>query len=149
MFSAGVAISTWSPYSTWEPNPPRPAGFQAYPRQPDADGWYAGIFPATLLQSYLGHEHLDTTMIYAEVSDPILRQGYYQGIAALDPGSENLSLSGVTPFNQHTSAIGRRISGKLGVLCLSACTAMLRCLQATRLGLPSTRLLILEPRTET
>jgi hypothetical protein len=32
-------------------------------------------------------------MIYAEVSDPLLRQDYYQGIAILDPGSDKLSMS--------------------------------------------------------
>jgi hypothetical protein len=32
-------------------------------------------------------------MIYAEVSDPLLRQDFYQGIATLDPGSEKLTLS--------------------------------------------------------
>jgi hypothetical protein len=58
--------------------------------------------PVSSLQRYLGHEHLDTTMIYAEVSDPLLRQDYYQGIAALDPGSENLSMSGSATFHQHT-----------------------------------------------
>jgi hypothetical protein len=58
--------------------------------------------PVSSLQRYLGHENLDTTIIYAEVSNPLLRQDYYQGIAALDPGSENLSMSGMTPFNQHT-----------------------------------------------
>ncbi len=52
----------------------------------------AGI-PVSSLQRYLGHEHLDTTMIYAEVADPLLRQDYYQGIATLDPGSEKLSMS--------------------------------------------------------
>ncbi len=39
----------------------------------------------------LSHEHLDTTMLYEEVSDPLLSQDYYQGIATLDPDSENLS----------------------------------------------------------
>jgi hypothetical protein len=29
-------------------------------------------------------------MVYAEVSNPLLRQDYYQGIAALDPTSKNL-----------------------------------------------------------
>lgn len=58
--------------------------------------------PVSSLQRYLGHEHLDTTMIYAEVSDPLLRQDYYQGIATLDPGSENLSMSGSAPTQQHT-----------------------------------------------
>jgi hypothetical protein len=49
--------------------------------------------PVSSLQRYLGHEHLDTTMIYAEVSDPLLRQDYYQGIATLDSGSVKLSMS--------------------------------------------------------
>jgi hypothetical protein len=43
----------------------------------------------------MGHEHLDTTMIYAEVSDPMLQQDYYQGITALDPSSGKLSMSGL------------------------------------------------------
>jgi len=43
--------------------------------------------PVTSLQRFLGHDHLDTTMLYAEVSDPMLRQDYYKGIAALDPTS--------------------------------------------------------------
>ena len=46
--------------------------------------------PVTSLQRYLGHEHLDTTMIYAEVSNPLLQQDYYQGIIALDPSSAYL-----------------------------------------------------------
>ena len=62
----------------------------------------AASMPVTSLQRYLGHEHLDTTMIYAEVSDPLLRKDYYQGIAALDPGSETITTSGLTPFHQHT-----------------------------------------------
>jgi hypothetical protein len=40
-------------------------------------------------------------MLYAEVSDPLLRQDYYQGIAALDPGFENLSMSGLAPSQQN------------------------------------------------
>jgi site-specific recombinase XerD len=51
--------------------------------------------PVSSLQRYLGHEHLDTTMIYAEVSDPLLRQDYYQGIATLDPGSKKISTYGL------------------------------------------------------
>ena len=58
--------------------------------------------PVSSLQRYLGHEHLDTTMVYAEVSDPLLRKDYYQGIATLDPGSENLFMSGLAYFHQHT-----------------------------------------------
>ena len=49
--------------------------------------------PISFLQRYLGHENLDTTMIYAEVSDPLLPQDYYQGIATLDPSSDKLSMS--------------------------------------------------------
>ena len=41
-------------------------------------------------------------MVYAEVSGPLLQQDYYQGIASLDPGSENLSMSGLAPFQQQT-----------------------------------------------
>jgi site-specific recombinase XerD len=58
--------------------------------------------PVSSLQRYLGHEHLDTTMVYAEVSDPLLRKDYYQGIATLDPGSENLFMSGLASFHQNT-----------------------------------------------
>jgi hypothetical protein len=58
--------------------------------------------PASSLQRYLGHEHLDTAMIYAEVSNPLLQQDYYQGIVTLDPGSEILSISGLVPTQQHT-----------------------------------------------
>ncbi len=39
-------------------------------------------------------------MIYAEVSDPLLRQDYYQGIAALDPTSANLLVSHQETFRQ-------------------------------------------------
>jgi hypothetical protein len=58
--------------------------------------------PVSSLQRYLGHEHLDTTMVYAEVSDPLLRQDYYQGIATLDPSSENLPTNGLASSHQHT-----------------------------------------------
>ena len=58
--------------------------------------------PVSSLQRYLGHEHLDTTMVYAEVSDPLLRQDYYQGITALDPTSENLPPNGLASSHQHT-----------------------------------------------
>jgi hypothetical protein len=58
--------------------------------------------PVSSLQRYLGHEHLDTTMIYAEVSDPLLRQDYYQGIATMDPGSRKLSVSGLGLTQQRT-----------------------------------------------
>jgi len=52
----------------------------------------AGMLVSSL-QRYLGHENLDTNMIYAEISDPYLRQDYYQGIATLDPSSDKLSMS--------------------------------------------------------
>ncbi|MGD8753712.1 MAG: tyrosine-type recombinase/integrase [Anaerolineales bacterium] len=62
----------------------------------------AAGMPVSSLQRYLGHEHLDTTMIYAEVADPLLRQDYYQGIATLDPGCEKLSTSGPGLTQQRT-----------------------------------------------
>ncbi|PWB50436.1 MAG: hypothetical protein C3F13_15905 [Anaerolineales bacterium] len=40
-------------------------------------------------------------MICAEVSDPLLRQDYYQGIATLDPGSEKLPMSGLELTQQN------------------------------------------------
>jgi site-specific recombinase XerD len=62
----------------------------------------AAGMPVSSLQRYLGHEHLDTTMIYAEVADPLPRQDYYQGIATLDPGCEKLSTSGPGLTQQRT-----------------------------------------------
>jgi len=47
--------------------------------------------PVTSLQRYLGHEHLDTTMIYAEVTNPTLQKDYYQGISAIDLRSEKMA----------------------------------------------------------
>ena len=41
-------------------------------------------------------------MIYAEVSDPLLRQDYYQGIATLDPSSKNLPTNGLASSHQDT-----------------------------------------------
>ena len=60
----------------------------------------AASMPVTSLQRYMGHEHLDTTMIYAEVSDPMLQQDYYQGITVLDPSSANLLVSNQDIFRQ-------------------------------------------------
>jgi hypothetical protein len=60
----------------------------------------AASMPVTSLQRYMGHEHLDTTMIYAEVSDPMLQQDYYQGITAMDPTSANLLLPNQEIFRQ-------------------------------------------------
>jgi hypothetical protein len=62
----------------------------------------AASLPVTSLQRYLGHEHLDTTMLYAEVSHPLLRQDYYQGIVVLDPTSENLPANGLALSHQDT-----------------------------------------------
>jgi hypothetical protein len=39
--------------------------------------------PVTSLQRYLGHEDLDTTMLYAKVADPLLQKDYYQGFLPL------------------------------------------------------------------
>jgi integrase/recombinase XerD len=51
--------------------------------------------PMPSLQRYLGHELMDTTMIYAEVSNPMLQQDYYRGITTLDPQSANLTNSSI------------------------------------------------------
>jgi site-specific recombinase XerD len=53
----------------------------------------AAGMPVSSLQCYLGHELMDTTMIYAEVSNPMLQQDYYRGITTLDPQSANLAHS--------------------------------------------------------
>ncbi len=50
----------------------------------------AAGMPVSSLQCYLGHELMDTTMIYAEVSNPLLQEDYYRGIAAIDPKSAKL-----------------------------------------------------------
>lgn len=50
--------------------------------------------PVTSLQRYLGHEELDTTMLYAEVADPLLQKDYYLGISAIDPTSSHLAQPG-------------------------------------------------------
>jgi integrase/recombinase XerD len=54
----------------------------------------ASGMPVTSLQRYLGHEDLDTTMLYAEVADPLLQKDYYQGVSAIDPASSCLAQSG-------------------------------------------------------
>jgi site-specific recombinase XerD len=56
--------------------------------------------PITSLQRYLGHENLDTTMGYAEVSDPLLRQDYYRGIAQVDVSSASLVPHALTPSQE-------------------------------------------------
>ena len=43
------------------------------------------------LQRYLGHADLNTTLIYAEVSDPMLQKDYYRGAATFDPASAELA----------------------------------------------------------
>ena len=45
----------------------------------------------TSLQRYMGHEDLSTTLIYAEVSDPMLQKDYYRGAATFDPASGELA----------------------------------------------------------
>src|SRR5947209_4242925 len=52
--------------------------------------------PITSLQRYLGHENLDTTMVYAGVSDRSLRADYYRGMLAVDPASASLLPSTLT-----------------------------------------------------
>jgi site-specific recombinase XerD len=56
--------------------------------------------PIASLQRYLGHENLDTTMGYAEVSDPLLQQDYYRGIAQIDAASAPLGTLALTPSHQ-------------------------------------------------
>jgi integrase/recombinase XerD len=45
----------------------------------------------TSLQRYMGHEKLSTTLLYAEVSDPMLQRDYYRGAATFDPASAELA----------------------------------------------------------
>lgn len=54
----------------------------------------ASGMPVTSLQRYLGHEDLDTTMLYAEVADFLLKKDYYHGMSALDPASSHLEQPG-------------------------------------------------------
>lgn len=61
----------------------------------------AAGMPVTSLQRYLGHENIDTTMIYAAVSDPMLEQDYYRGIVTIDPASAPMaSASSAEPSRQ-------------------------------------------------
>jgi len=62
----------------------------AHLHQPDVGGGYAVVFNTT----FSGLEHLYTTMLYTEVSNP-QRQDDYQGIPILGPGSGKLSMSGL------------------------------------------------------
>jgi len=45
----------------------------------------------TSLQRYMGHEQISTTLLYAEVSDPMLQKDYYRGAATFDPASAELA----------------------------------------------------------
>jgi site-specific recombinase XerD len=67
----------------------------------------AAGMPVTSLQRYLGHEKLDTTMIYAEVSDPQLEQDYYRGIVSVDPPSGRLLRS--TTEKTHQARLRRLV----------------------------------------
>jgi IS30 family transposase len=58
--------------------------------------------PVTSLQRYLGHEHLDTTMIYAEVTNPSLQKDYYRGISAIDLRSEKTAQNDEKSSHQET-----------------------------------------------
>jgi integrase/recombinase XerC len=55
----------------------------------------AAGMPVLSLQRYLGHEDLNTTLIYAEVSDPMLQKDYYRGAATFDPASAELARRGM------------------------------------------------------
>jgi integrase/recombinase XerD len=57
----------------------------------------AAGMPVTSLQRYLGHEDINLTMRYAQVSDAMLQQDYYQGITLVDPDSAKLSLKTPKP----------------------------------------------------
>lgn len=56
--------------------------------------------PVSYLKLYLDHEYLDTTTIYARLSDLLLRQDYYQGIATFDIFSENQPTNGLLSSQQ-------------------------------------------------
>lgn len=62
----------------------------------------AAGMPVTSLQRLLGHVHLDTTMIYAEVSDPLLRRDYYRGISTMDSISGKFSKNNLQSFDEDT-----------------------------------------------
>jgi len=62
----------------------------------------AAGMPVTSLQRLLGHVHLDTTMIYAEVSAPLLRRDYYRGISTMDSNSEKFSKNNLQSFEEDT-----------------------------------------------
>ena len=59
--------------------------------RPYASQMLAAGMSIVSLQRYLGHENLNTTMIYAEVSDPLLQKDYYRGAATFDPASAELA----------------------------------------------------------
>ena len=45
----------------------------------------------TSLQRYMGHEKLNATLLYADVSDPMLEKDNDRGAATFDPASAGLS----------------------------------------------------------
>jgi hypothetical protein len=59
LFSAGVAISPFSPPGSYLPRGVRSAGLQAHLRQPDVDGWYASIIATTLFGTRTPRHHDD------------------------------------------------------------------------------------------
>jgi len=60
-------------------------------------------------------------MTYAEVSDPLLRQDYYQGVATFDPGSENFPLSGPPLALRHKPNGIVQLAQKLKILSRQVC----------------------------
>lgn len=57
--------------------------------------------PASPLQRYCRHEHLDPTIIFIEVTVSLLRRDYCQGISVLNPGRKNLSKRELAPNIHH------------------------------------------------
>jgi site-specific recombinase XerD len=73
----------------------------------------AAGMPVTSLQRYLGHEDINLTMLYAEVSDSMLQRDYYRGITLIDPDSANISLNGPKAPDREEL---RQLVAKLGTL---------------------------------
>lgn len=81
----------------------QPVGVEVTPhrlRHTFASQMLAAGMPVTSLQRYLGHEKIDTTMLYAAVSDPMLEEDYYRGIVAIDPASAALTPDAVEAARQ-------------------------------------------------
>jgi hypothetical protein len=68
-----------------------PATVQRAALLPYASQMLAAGMSILSLQRYLGHADLNTTLIYAEVSDPMLQKDYYRGAATFDPASAELA----------------------------------------------------------